>query len=352
MYYRLRALHNWGLDVVLHVFQYRRPRQPLPECCSAVHYYRRPLYRDLLSLRQPYIVASRRDPGLLPRLLEDKAPILFEGLHTTALLAHPALADRTKVVRMHNIEHRYYAGLASQESHLFRQAFFRVEAERLLRWEPILAHAQGIAAITPADRDELAGRYGSKAFFLPAAHADEEVSGRPGKGSFALCHGNLAVAENHAAACYLLKDIAIQDTYPLVIAGKQPRRELRRLVASLPNVRLVADPDHLEMQALLQEAQMVLLPGFQSTGLKLKLVASLYQGRHVIASPAIVMGTGMEPLCSVAASAGEWRALVEACRDQPYTEDNIRQRAERLRPLLDTRNHSRHLLDWLGIRLP
>lgn len=350
MFYRLRALHRLGVAVSLHVYQYRRPPAPeLERLAREVHYYRRPLYRDLFSLRQPYVVASRRDPQLLNRLLADEAPILFEGLHTTALLYHGALADRMKVVRMHNVEHRYYAALAGRESDVFRKAFYRVEAERLLRYEPVLHHAGGVAAITPADRDELAGRYGDKVFFLPAAHADEAVCGQPGTGRYAFYHGHLAVAENHAAAMYLLQEVRAQEAFPLVIAGKQPRAELLREVARHPGVRLVADPTDTEMEVLLREAQVILLPGFQSTGLKLKLVTSLYRGRHVIASPAMVEGSALEGLCDIAEHPEMWRALLDQCKDRPFTADDVRVRAGRLGLLLDTREHTRHLLDWMGV---
>jgi len=349
--YRLRALHRLGVEVILHAWQYRRaPAGELNRWCREVHYYRRPLYRDLLSLQQPYIVASRRDPALLARLQEDEAPILFEGLHCTALLPHPALAGRIKVVRMHNVEHRYYAALSGQESHLFRKAFFRVEAERLLRYEPVLHHAAGVAAITPADRDELAGRYGDKVFYLPAAHPDEAVEGLAGTGRYALYHGHLAVAENHAAALFLIREVRAQDHFPLVLAGKQPRSELRRLIQGEPNVRLVADPSATEMEALLREAQVILLPGFQSTGLKLKLVTSLYRGRQVLASPAMVSGSGLEGLCAVADTVEAWRDMLAGLLERPFTADDRAARAARLGPLLDTREHTRHLLAWLGIR--
>jgi len=93
IYFTCRALTRLGAEVVLHCFQYGRPaRRELLDIASEVHYYDRPRGKGILSRHMPYITGSRAHPDLLARLQQDQAPILFEGLHTTAFLGHPLLA--------------------------------------------------------------------------------------------------------------------------------------------------------------------------------------------------------------------------------------------------------------------
>lgn len=350
MYARLRALKDIGVAVTLHCFLYRkRPAPELEPLCRTVHYYPRPLYRDLLALSMPYIVASRQHPSLLHRLLEDEAPILFEGLHTTALLGHPALTGRRKVVRMHNVEHDYYRHLALRERNVFRRAFFRVEAARLARWESVLEHADGIAAISGPDCDELASRYGRKVFLLPLFPLQQEVQSLPGEGGYALYHGNLSVPENEHAALFLLHDVFRHLALPFTLAGKEPSRALRDAVADLPHARLVADPDQATMDRLVAEAQVLVLPTFQNTGQKAKLLHSLFHGRHVLVNPLMAPTPELDDLLHRASSPEEFRERLTVLWRTPFTEADIQLRRSRLFPHYDNRVNALALMERLGV---
>ena len=84
-------------------------KQPiLEQLCDKVLYYPRPRSFRYHLTRLPFIVNTRKNKALLQNLLTDNDPILFEGIHCTAWLKHPALKDRVKVVRTHNIEYQYY----------------------------------------------------------------------------------------------------------------------------------------------------------------------------------------------------------------------------------------------------
>ena len=111
-YYRIKTLHRLGVRIHLHCFEYGLAHPPeLESICQSVSYYKRKsglIYQ--LSLI-PYIVITRKSKQLLERLLENNFPILFDGLHSTFYLNHPALASRMKLVRTHNIEHYYYSSL-------------------------------------------------------------------------------------------------------------------------------------------------------------------------------------------------------------------------------------------------
>lgn len=62
----------------------------------------------------------------------------------------------------------------------------------------------------------------------------------------------------------------------LVIAGSDASRELEREVARSPNVELRENIGTEEIHRLVREAQVNVLPTFQATGIKLKLLLCLF----------------------------------------------------------------------------
>ena len=124
VYYKIKALNDAGIRTHLHCFAYgRQPKSELAKLCASVNYYPRQTQKSLLFNTLPYIVLSRKSPELKTRLLADEFPILMEGMHTTFLLPDPDLASRTRVVRMHNIEHEYYEHLAQAERNVFKRYY-------------------------------------------------------------------------------------------------------------------------------------------------------------------------------------------------------------------------------------
>ncbi len=322
VYHRLVALARMGLRVDLHCFAYGREPAPELERWARVFYYdRKPAWTGLLSA-EPYIVSSRGSVRLLDRLLGDTAPILFEGLHTTHFLADPQLRGRRKVVRLHNVEWQYYRGLAEVTRGLFREWYFREEARRLKRYERVLEHADALACIAPADTAYYAERFGTKAWHVPAFHPFARVESAPGRGDFALYHGNLSVPENVQAATWLAGWWPAEGL-PLVLAGMDPDWKLVELLRERPHIRLVADPDEPAMDRLVRDAQVHVLPTFQPTGIKLKLLRSLFQGRHVVANPDMVAGNGLDRFCRVAESPEAFRAAVAAVAERPFGEEDL-----------------------------
>ncbi len=57
-------------------------------------------------------------------------------------------------------------------------------------------------------------------------------------------------------------------------------------------------------------AQINVLPTFQATGIKLKLLMALYTGRHCIVNQPMVDNTGLEELCSIQNTAEEMKPVV------------------------------------------
>jgi len=330
VYYKIKALAAQGMKIHLHAYEYGRgPAKRLEEICYEVHYYKRKIYKDPYFSKLPYIVATRNSSDLLYNLLKDDYPILFEGIHCCYYLAHPALKDRFKIVRMHNIEHVYYKNLAKIEKNPFKKYFFAVEAERLKVFEKNLAVANRVAAISPDDAKLLSLKY-DNVFYLPVFHANENVNPAPGMGKFALYHANLGVGENNEAALYLVNEVFNDLDYPLVLAGNNASRELKKAIEGKSNIELKNKVSTAEIDELIRNAQLNILPTFQNTGMKLKLINVLFKGRHCIVNDKMIHNTGLEDLCIRANTANKMKQAINKYKTIPFTAEGAEERKENL----------------------
>lgn len=311
IYYRCKALKEAGFSVILHCFEYGRGRNhDYSSIADEVHYYTRS--KRLLDWfsREPFIVRTRASEALLERLLQDNHLILFEGQHTTAFLQHPALQNRKKLVRLHNIEWQYYSGLAERAEKWTERRYFRSEARKLKRHEQVLNAATALACISHSDTKYYEERFSNAVYmpvaFSPETHLSEQTSDAP----FFLFHGNLSVAENEEGVLWLINMLSGTE-YTLVVAGKNPSVKLKNACVEYTPIKLIANPSKEELEKLMTTATAHLVIGFQESGIKLKLLHSLATGKRCIVTPAIVAGTGLEHLCAVVSNRSE---LLEALK--------------------------------------
>jgi hypothetical protein len=326
VFYKLKALAAEGIKIHLHCYEYgRKPVKELEEYCLSVHYYKRKTTRQRLLSMKPYIVVTRNSDELIENLLKDNHPILFEGLHCCYYLDDKRLAGRTKIVRTHNIEHDYYLNLARVERDVFKKYYFYNESYKLQRFEKVLNSATGIAAISKNDLDYFAEKY-RNVNHVSAFHPNEKVEIKPGKGEFVLYHGSLEVGENNEAALFLVNQVFSDLKIPFVIAGNKPSKELKEAVAKYKHITLKSDSSTDEIYQLIADAQINILPTFQSTGIKLKLLAALYSGRHCIVNSFMVEKTGLEEICTVANTSHEMQETVKKLFKQTFSEAEIENR--------------------------
>ena len=344
VFYKLKALQQAAVKVTLHVFEYGRNRNPtLEEICDTVYYYPRRTFVNPFSGTLPYIVSTRNDVQLLQNLLADEAPILFEGLHSCFFLNHPDLANRKKLVRMHNIEHDYYRKLEDVEGNFFKKYFFSKEADRLEKFESVLTHATVIFAISPNDKKALEKRY-HQVKLLPAFHANTQLTNRCGMGNFAFYHGNLSVGENDEAAKFLVTQVFNRLQYPLIIAGNNPSSALKTLVEAHPHITLLQNVSTEKITELTQQAHINVLPTFQNTGIKLKLINVLFQGRWVLANKTMVENTGLENLCVVANSAEDMCIEINKLIQETFVEQELQKREKVLNTFFNNNNNIHPIL--------
>lgn len=323
VYYRIVALSKAGVKIHLHCYTYGRDEaKELEQWCEEVCYYPREVgFRHQLE-RRPYIVASRCSEALLKRLKQDSYPILLEGLHCCLMLEKMAGEGRQIIVRAHNVEHDYYNSLAAVEKSPWKCLFFRIEACKLRQYEQWLSKATRVLAISDTDAAHFRAIGCGDVQLLPPSHGHTSVTSLTGKGDYVLYHGNLSVPENINAVHHLLEQVVDRCPYPFIVAGRNPNEELQQAIAKHPNVRLVANPDNKTMQRLLQEAQVNLLLTWQATGVKLKLMNALYEGRHCLVNSPMVEGTSLAKACVVADTPYEVCEALARLMEKDFSEEN------------------------------
>ncbi len=301
VFYKLKYFHSKGIKIHLHCFEYGRGEQnELNKYCESVNYYKRKTGASSQLSSTPYIVKSRTSKRLKTNLLKNNYPILFEGLHTCYLLDDKSFENRIKIFRESNIEHDYYHHLAKAEKNILKKQYYKSEAKKLERFESIIQHANFSFVVSLTDLSYFEKKYPKSKFeFVPSFHSGDAVKPKSGLGEYVLYHGNLSVAENKNAATYMIKNIFNNTSTPLIIAGLNPPNELVQLISKHDNVQLIKNPDDAEMEKLITNAQINFLYTDQATGLKLKLLNVLYNGRHCIVNSKMVEGTSLKDICLI-----------------------------------------------------
>ncbi|WP_139958379.1 glycosyltransferase family 1 protein [Flavicella sediminum] len=331
VFYKLKSLQALGIQIILHTYEYGRGEQEeLNKYCKEVHYYKRNNSLKNILSRKPFIVKTRSSENLLNRLRKDHFPILFEGLHTTFPLTTNLLKNRITLVRTHNIEHDYYSGLAKSESSKRKKVFFETEAKKLSRYERILKKANYILTISLFEHEYFKNKFGNKAIYTPVFFNHNEQLIKSTSEKFALWHGDLRVSDNQKALLFMIQ-VFKKLKSPLVVASSSISDELLSKLMEHPNIRYERVKDNEHMNQLLQSAHVHPLVSYQKTGIKLRLLNILTQGKFIVANNEIIDDTGLENCCYKANTLEEFRAQITKLLAQEYTNQEFEQRKELLK---------------------
>lgn len=348
VFFKLKALVERGFKVHFHCFEYGREHsERLEALCKTTHYYKRDMSFVNFFNKKPFIVTSRTSESLIQNLMRDNYPILLEGLHSCSVLLDPRMKNRKIYVRTHNVEHDYYQYLAKTEKKLGKKLFLKIEARKLRRFESVLAKATGILAISNKDYKYFKQSY-DNVHLIPAYAGFDKVDVLEGLGDYVLYHGNLDISENYHAAEFLIKEVFNDSDIKLKIAGMNPPHYLVKLVENQPNIEIVENPDDDSLQDLIRNAQINILVTAQSTGLKLKLLNALFNGRYCVVNDKMVEGLDINDLCIVANTANEMKTVVADLMTKPFVEEQVEIRKSRMDAFYNSARATDKLVELLG----
>jgi hypothetical protein len=184
-----------------------------------------------------------------------------------------------------------------------------------------------------------------KVSYLPSFHANEKVSSITGRGEYALYHGNIEVPENAYAAEYLINEVFKDTDIPLVIAGMNPPKRIMKLGTKNSHVKMVANPDDETMFDLIKRAHVNVLVTFQATGLKLKLLNTLYKGRFCLVNQKMLNGTLLDELCVIGDSTIALKSHLKELFQMDFSEVEITKRKETLKELYSNERNAVRLIE-------
>ncbi len=350
LFYKLPVLQELGVKIYLHCFTKDRGEQPeLNKYCEAVYYYQRDISKGKLMSRLPYIVASRMDETLHRRLLQDDYPILMEGVHCTYITTDERFKNRQLFVRLYNVENEYYRHLYKFSHNMRHEMFYFLEAKKLYNYErKLVKNVTAFFAVAHQDAD-----YYRKEFncgnieYLPLFIPGWQVKSQEGMGAYCLYHAKLNVEENDYAAEWLVKNVFRNINIPLVIAGKSPGKKIMQLIKKYKNITIIADPSDEEMNDIIAKAHIHVLPSFNNTGIKIKLLNALFNGRHCVVNDAMIEGTHLDALCHIVNDAGEFRERIQLLYHQPFTADEKAYRKSILMKEFNNYANAIQLVKWI-----
>ena len=327
IYYKIKSLQSLGCEIHLHYYySTRQPQSKIEEFCKTVQYYQRnSILSTLISVNLPYVVASRNSRDLLENLGENDFPILFEGLQSSKISNSKSLKNRKKYLRTHNVESYYMFNLAKAENSVYKKIALKLDGFRYLKFEKKLHHFNSIFTISNND-NEFYSKYHSNIKTVLPFHGNQTITSQEGKGSFILYHGNFDVSENLKSAKYLIENVFNGLKFPVKIAGKNALKKLNRF-NNLKNIELIENLSNDEMNYLINSAHINILPTFQATGVKLKLLNGLFNGRFcIVNNDMIAPTTFLKPLCEICNIPKDYKIKIEELFKKEFSTNDIKNR--------------------------
>jgi glycosyltransferase involved in cell wall biosynthesis len=349
LFYKIKSLHSLGINIHLHCFEYGREKQEeLNKYCQTVNYYERKSFLKGFSFRLPFIVSSRANQFLLNNLLKDNFPVLLEGIHCTYFLYSGELKHRKVIVRLHNVEYEYYEELSNTTGNIFKKKYFRLESSVLKKYENEIANKCMFISVSEKDKETYQQKFAAKNIeYLPVFLPFTKVKFEGGSGNFCLYHGNLSVPENEKAALWLMRNVFNSLDIPLVIAGKNPSGRLKAITHRDENFCIAANLSEREMDDIIRKAHVHVLPSFNKTGIKIKLLNALFNGRYVVTNPSAVAGSNLEPICEIADSASDFKKIITEIFHQTFGGNEIEKRKKILEGIYNNHENALKLIQWI-----
>jgi hypothetical protein len=352
MFYKMKALAESGKKIILHYFAYRSGRDAngLEPYCVEIRSYDRHSFFNSFNFTVPYIVRSRINSALIKRLNKDQHPILLEGVHTSGLIAH--LDEPYRVaVRMHNEEAEYYRMLARAEKNIAMRLYLNQESQQIKKYYRHLRTDISLACISLSDEASFRKNYGfTNTHFIPAFVPWDKIISKEGKGLYFLYHGNMAIAENEAAAYWLIENVFSKITVPFVIAGNAIPARLVRAARKYAHIQIVNNPSMEEISSLIQEAHANVLPSMNNTGVKLKLLHAAFEGRFCLSNTSGLKGSSIENAIIQCNEANEYIQNIEALMTRSFTDEDKKNRQQLLAVYDNAENAKRLNALWTHYR--
>lgn len=321
VFYKIKALHELGTEIYLHCFVSKIPTEfpELEAITKKVFFYSASKNPLLFVSKIPFSVLSRDNKKLLKNLEEVRAPILFEGLKTTFLVAKNQLPDHIKILRLHNIEQDYFRGISRSETSFLRKTGYFFEGIKYKNYENTITKFDKVMALSHFENDYINQKF-KNSVYIPVFHGNNEVLPLAGIGDFAFYHGDLHTADNKEVVRFLVSVFKEIPDYKLKIASGSNEKFVKKLIAGIHNIEFIKLRDFSHLQVLLQKAHITISWSFQKSGTKLKLINSLFNSRYSIINENIIDDKVVSDLCIQVTDREQLIAKIKELKNSSFTD--------------------------------
>ena len=150
--------------------------------------------------------------------------------------------------------------------------------------------------------------------------------------------------ENENAACFLIREIFSNLNFPFIIAGRNPNKRIRNLIGRYSNISLIDSPSIEKMERLISQAKIHVLPTFQSTGMKLKLIHVLFTKGTVIINSNMITDSELKNCCIIADTAEAMKNSVVKSFTEPVKDEVLELRKNLLDQKFSNEENARELI--------
>jgi glycosyltransferase involved in cell wall biosynthesis len=258
---------------------------------------------------KPYVVASRPFPsGLSNVICAEVAGWGATGVISSSFrVAHIGVALARSlglplVIRPHNIESEYFASLAGTTSGL-RKLAYRVESEKLRRYERIVHQLDEVTAFADISQEEAVqrGRLSRRPVhflppFLPKARPSSPQARSPA--GEVLYLGAFDNPNNVTGLRWLLKQVwprvlAQRPSAMLRVVGRRPTSEVVEAIAGSP--RTVRSTDLPDVTPAFESASVFVNPTQRGAGVNIKVVEAANRGVPIVSTSVGLRGLALKP---------------------------------------------------------
>lgn len=319
VFYKIKALSELGCVIHLHCFVKEIPGEfeELKKLCKSIYFYEITKNPFHFLSGMPFSVISRSNRKLAENIAKTEAPILFEGLKTTCLVHDARLQKYKKFLRLHNIEHNYYKGIAkSEEGFLKKMALYR-ESRKYRKYETVLSAFEKVFTLSEFENEYCSAKF-HNAEYIPVFHGNAKVADLKGFGEYAFYHGDLTTSDNRKVVVFLVEVFKNLPDCNLVIASGSNEEFVRNQIGSCSTIEFIKLTDSDQLLQLFKAAHVNICWSFQKSGTKLKLINSLFNSRFCIINENIIDDRKVAQLCEKVADEQELISTVKLLFTKPY----------------------------------
>ena len=348
VFYKIKALKENGIQVILHCFTKGdlTAHDELLKVVRTVNFYKTSTpYLSLFSA-VPYSVMCRTNSELLNNLKAIDAPILFESLKTTYLVANHDLDQNKVFLRLHNNEELYYKGLSKSITNIFKKIVFFTEGVKFNKFNNFYKKYDQVFTLSQLETNYIK-KYTSKVVYVPVFHGNKEIIPLSNRGKFCLYHGDLAIADNLKVVQFLIKIFKSLPHINLVIASSKAEKKVKDWIGKTDNITFQKLQSDEHLLQLFSQAHINIAWSFQPSGTKLKVINALFKSRFSIINSNIVDDQRILDCCTLVHDMEELKEAVDELMTKEYTKEIYNARKINLLECLDDHANAEKLISYL-----